>query len=121
MENNKVDIHEILDQQVDIRYQKAEEERELKRPRTIAEAEWEIRIWKNTHARKRKTPVKISICREYSIELERYFYYLRLFVGGNLEGIFTLDTFAGETLTQNIECVVQGGLEFYTIYTNREQ
>lgn len=56
MENNKVDINEILDQHAEIRAQRADEERELKQPRTIAEAEWLIKVWKNTHGRKRKTP-----------------------------------------------------------------
>jgi hypothetical protein len=118
MENYKVNINEILDQQAEIRAQRADEERELKRPRTIDEAEWLIKVWKNDHGRKTKTPVKISICMEYSMELDRFFYYLRLFVGGNLESKFNLDSFAGETLTQNKDSVVQGGLAFYTIYSN---
>lgn len=92
-------------------------ERERNRFRDLSEAHEIINSWQKTL--KRKTKVNISISAQYISELDRTFYTLRLFVKGEPFEIYRLEASAAIQLISGIEPSTYGGVEIFTLFSNK--
>lgn len=113
-------IEENREKEIQRKEHEAELHRESVRERDLFETQKEIEYFKKQHARKRTTPVRISILSTFIPAINRDKHYLRFFVDGKLEKGFHVIPEVIGNLTKGVLAEKLGSQFLYLIYDNQK-